>query len=94
MNKIPGLKISEAEYDLPDNKGKGKIAVLMYNGAADPKKVLDFAVREYVQDNGYHELIDAHLDNPWMRVLLSDINNMSQKDFDADEDRLIQEKMD
>ncbi|MEI6766363.1 MAG: hypothetical protein WCM76_12030 [Bacteroidota bacterium] len=88
MNKISGLKISEAEYDLPNNKGKGKIAVLMYNGGADPKKVLDFAVSVYVQNNGFHELIDAHLDNPWMRVLLSDINNLTQRGFDADEDRL------
>ena len=89
---IKKLKISEAEYDLPDNKGKGKIAVLMYNGGADPKKVLDLAVREYVQNNGYHELIDAHLDNPWMRVLLSDINNMEQKDFDEESDRLIKQE--
>jgi hypothetical protein len=92
MNEIPGLKISETEYDLPDNKGKGKLAILMYNGGADPKKVLDYAVNLYVQDNGYYELIDAHLDNPWMRVLLSDINNLDQNNFDADSDRLIQQK--
>lgn len=87
MKKIPGLKINEAEYDLPDNK-KGKIAVLMYSGSADPKKVLDYAVSVYVQQGGYHELIDANLDNPWTRVLLSDINNMNQADFDEDTHRL------
>lgn len=88
MKKIAGLKINESEYDLPNDK-KGKIAVLMYNGGADPKKVLDYAVRVYVQKNGYHELIDAHLDNPWMRIILSDINDMSQEDFDEDKHRLI-----
>ena len=92
MKEINGLKISEAEYDLPDNKGKGKIAVLMYHGGADPKKVLDYAVLSYVQNHGYHELIDAHLDNPWMRVLLSDINNLEQRNFDTDSDRLIRQK--
>ncbi|MDT3367905.1 MAG: hypothetical protein LIR40_04565 [Bacteroidota bacterium] len=81
MTKIPGLKISEAEYKLPNNK-IGKIAVLIYHGNSDPKKILDSAVRAYVGENGYHELIDAHLDNPRMRVLLSDINGMEQKDFD------------
>lgn len=88
MKKIPGLKINEAEYELPNNR-KGKLAVLMYSGNADPKKVLDYAVSVYVENNGYHELIDANLDNPWTRVLLSDINNMSQEDFDEDIHRLI-----
>ena len=84
---ISGLKINEAEYNLPNNK-KGKIAVLMYHGKGDPKKILDYAVSVYVQNEGYHELIDSHLDNPWTRVLLSDINSMKQEDFDADKHRL------
>lgn len=87
LEKISGLSINEAEYDLSNN-GKGKIAVLIYTGSADPKKVLDYAVSVYVQNEGYHELIDAHLDNPWMRVILSDINNMSQRQFDPNTDRL------
>lgn len=89
MKKIAGVRISETEYKLP-NKQTGKIAVLMYNGNGDPKKTLDYAVSEYVQTNGYYELIDANLDNPWMRVLLSDINSMEQKDFDSDTHKLIQ----
>jgi hypothetical protein len=89
MKKISGLKINEAEYELPD-KRKGKIAVLMYQGNGDPKKILDHAVRIYVQNDGYHELIDANLDNPWMRVIISDINNMKQVDFDETKHRLVQ----
>ena len=88
MKKIKGLKINESEYDLPKNR-KGKMAVLMYNGGADPKKVLDYAVSVYVQNDGYYELIDANLDNPWMRIILSDINSMEQEDFDEDTHRLI-----
>jgi hypothetical protein len=88
MEKISGLKISEAEYVLP-NKSKAKVAVLMYHGDGDPKKILDYAVSIYVQNDGYHELIDAHLDNPWMRVLLSDINNMKQENFNPEKHRLI-----
>jgi hypothetical protein len=87
LEKISGLTINEADYDLLNN-GKGKMAVLIYTGSADPKKVLDYAVSVYVQSEGYHELIDAHLDNPWMRVILSDINSMSQRQFDPNTDRL------
>jgi hypothetical protein len=82
MNEIPGLTINEAEYDLPKS-GKGKIAVFIYAGGADPAKILDYAIHLYVEDNGYHELIDANLDNPWMRVILSDINSMTQEPFDS-----------
>lgn len=89
MTKLKNVKISEAEYELPNSKRKkGKIAVLIYNGDGDPKTNLDIAVNIYVANDGYHELIDAHLDNPWMRVLLSDINSLEQKNFDEDKHRL------
>lgn len=82
MSKIPGLKINYANYDLPSGE-KGKIAVFLYTGNSDPRPILDNAVSLYVQSNPYHELIDAHLDNPWMRVIISDINNMNQEAFDS-----------
>lgn len=88
MEEISGLTINEGEYDLPKGGGKGKIAVFLYSGGADPKKILDYAVSIYVGGNGYHELIDAHLDNPWMRVILSDINHMKQEPFDEKKHRL------
>ena len=89
LEKIAGLTINEAEYNLDPIAGKkGIVAVFIYSGSADPKKVLDYAVSLYVENNGYHELIDANLDNPWMRVVLSDINNMKQTDFDPNLNRL------
>lgn len=87
LDQIPGLTINEAEYDLPGGR-KGKIAVLIYAGSADPKKILDYARHHYVKGTSYHELIDANLDNPWMRVIVSDINNMEQRDFNPNTDRL------
>ncbi len=84
---IEGLTINEAEYKL-EKGGNGKIAVLIYNGSGDPKQILDYAVHEYVGTNGYHELIDAHLDNPWMRVIVSDINSMKQEVFDKSKHKL------
>jgi len=87
MAAFKNVTINTAEYSLKDGK-KGTIAVLMYLGPEDPKKILDMAVNQYVGSTLYHELIDANLDNPWMRVIVSDINDMNQKLFDPDEDKL------
>jgi hypothetical protein len=87
MKNTQELTINEAEYNLPMG-GKGKIAVFMYSGDSDPKTILDNAVSNYVEGNGYHELIDYNLDNPWMRVVLSDINKMKQEIFDVNKHKL------
>lgn len=87
MNKIKGLRINEAIYNLPNGQ-KGKIAVLIYSGESDPAKTLDYAVSIYVQNSGYFELIAANLDDPCTRVILSEINSMNQEDFDIDKHRL------
>jgi hypothetical protein len=87
MNELDNIKINESEYVL-ERGGKGKIVVLMYTGSADPKAVLDEAVRVYVGNKHYHEFIDVHLDNPWTRVIMSDVNGMSQRDFNKDTDRM------
>lgn len=81
MNKYEGVKINQAQYDLA-NGHKGRVAVILYSGTGDPKPILDAVISNYVENEGYHELIDSNLDNPWMRVILSDINNMHQEDYD------------
>jgi hypothetical protein len=81
MNQIEGLTINESDYRT--ELGTGRIAVIMYLGNLDPKAVLDYAVELYTRGERYHQLIDAHLDNPWMRVIVSDINAMRQEPFDA-----------
>lgn len=77
MDKI---KINYSKFDLK-NGGKGVIAVLMYSGSGDPKIALDNAVLKLTDGIGYVELIDAHLDNPWTRVLMTDINDMVQEEL-------------
>lgn len=71
MSKMDVLTISESTYDL-ENGGKGKIAVFIYNGLFDPKPIIDL---------GYYDLMISSSDNPWVRVVLSDINNMKQEPF-------------
>lgn len=75
------MRINESEYDLANGE-KGKIAVFLYNGDQDPRSILDYCVNKYVDNNNHYELIDAQLNCPWVRVVLSNINDMKQCDFD------------
>jgi hypothetical protein len=84
---IKGLTISESEYKLEKN-GKGKIAVFMYVGGGDPRAILDYAIKNYVDNIGHYELMDASLGNPWMRVILSNINDIKQEEFDTSKHKL------
>lgn len=80
---IEGLTINESIH-VSDNGSTGKIAVFIYSGDRDPSPILDYAVREYVGDEkNYIELIDAHLNCPWMRSVISNVNEMSQTVYDG-----------
>lgn len=58
MNELDNVRINISEYDL-ESGGKGKIAVLIYTGSADPKAVLDEAVRVYAGGKVHHQFIDS-----------------------------------
>lgn len=77
MSKV---RINEAEYDLENGK-KGKLAVFLYAGDEDPKPILDNAICHYVDGSNYYEFIDAQLNNPWCRFVISNINDMKQYNF-------------
>lgn len=87
------MRIQESEFPLKDGSF-GKIAMFIYSGSGDPKYHLDSAISKYTEDvNGisckYFELIDAYLDNPWIRVVISGINQMNQFEFDPNKHRMI-----
>jgi hypothetical protein len=77
---MENIKINHSKFKLK-NGGFGAIAILMYSGSGDPKKALDDAVRQITNNVNYFELIDANLDNPWTRVVLTGINDMHQDVF-------------
>ena len=81
------IRINISKY--PTKNGEGIIAILMYNGKGDPKIALDNAVREFVKDESYLEMIDANLDNPWTRVILTKINDIEQKKFNPEKHNLL-----
>ena len=75
------VKIQESSIDLTLGR-KGQVAVLIYAGEDDPIAELDRAVSEYVGHVEYIQFIDNNMDNPWVRVIISGINEMNQEDFD------------
>jgi len=74
------VTIQESTIDLTFGR-KGKIAVFMYVGEDDPVAILDNAVSQYVGHEGYSEFIDINMDNPWVRVVMSGVNEMNQVPF-------------
>lgn len=81
------VRINYSTFTLKDG-GKGAIAVLIYSGPGNPKTALDWAVSTITDEIRFFELIDAHLDNPWMRVIITNINDMEQEDFNATRHKL------
>ncbi len=80
---MKGVTINEAEH-ISDNGSIGKVAVFIYSGDGDPEPILEYAIQQYVGDSkNYTVLCDAHLNCPWMRTVISNINGMSQIDYDT-----------
>lgn len=75
------IKIEESEINLTHNR-KGKVAILMHSGDGDPVNELDLAVHQYVGNELHMQFVDINMDNPWVRVIISGINEMEQENFD------------
>ena len=45
-------------------------------GSGTPKSFMDIVVTEYVSSRMYNEYVDANLDNPWLRIIIEDINDL------------------
>lgn len=83
------IRIEESTIDLKDGR-KGQIAVLMYSGEGDPVAKLDWAVSEYVGYVSHNQFIDINMDNPWVRIIITGINEMNQEVFDPTKHKLKQ----
>jgi hypothetical protein len=86
--KYKDVIIREASFNDKDGKPKGKLAILTYTGEGDPFTVLRDVVHFYVKTKGYHEFVDINGDNPWTRIITSDINSLGQEKFDSDKHSL------
>jgi hypothetical protein len=79
------MKISHINFrQTKTDNGRTTTAIFIYTGPGDPVPPLKEAVALYVKHKGYHEFIDANMDNPWVRVVISGLNELDQTEFDPD----------
>lgn len=80
MSKI---EIFEQTIKNGDNS-VGKVAILRGGlNAENPTAVMNDAVLTYVGNKGHNQFIEIHLDNPWVRVVISGINDVNYTDFNS-----------
>lgn len=61
----------------------GKVAILRGGLNTDnPNPIMNDVVSKYVGSTGYNEFVEIHLDNPWVRVVISGINELEYKNFE------------
>lgn len=82
------VKIFEQELFGKDELGKknkvGRIAIIVGGTqSANPKGVIDEAVQQYVGNKPFCQFTEIHLDNPWVRIVISGINDIQYEPFDT-----------
>jgi len=79
MNKYVEL----FEQDLKNGDDTvGKIGIFLYSGAdGNPTPIINDAVYKYVETNFYNEFVEIELNNPYVRVVISEIPKLPFKPF-------------
>lgn len=69
----------------------GKIAILR-GGINKSKTYMDGVVSEYVGQELHNEFIEIFLDNPYVRVVVSGINDFNYEQFDLSKHHLANDR--
>ena len=58
--------------------GNGAYVVILRGGfqSSNPQQYMDNVVSELVGKDSYNEFIEKFLDNPWVRIIVFDFNNI------------------
>ena len=79
---MENVEIFEQEL-LKGNRIVGKVAILRGGfRTGNPTELMNNAVSTYVGTTSYNEFIEISLDNPWIRVIVNDINELDYQPFD------------
>lgn len=65
----------------------GKIAILR-GGINKPKSYMDGVISEYVGHALHNQFIEIFLDNPYVRVIVTGINDFDYEEFDTEKHHL------
>lgn len=76
--------IREASFETEKEGEQGKIAIFTYIGEGDPISRLQYVVSEYVKNKGYNQFVDINGDNPWTRVICSNLDLIKTETFNSD----------
>jgi ribosomal protein L25 (general stress protein Ctc) len=78
---MEGVKIFE--HNWTSENGKPNKMAILWGGMdkENPTAFMNNAVNEYVQTNGHNQFIEIHMDNPWLRVIIKDVNDIPFDDF-------------
>lgn len=70
--------LAVAKTILVNNGNKSAFMTILVGGfdAQNPKSFMDGVVAEFVRDRMFNEYIDSNLDNPWLRIIIEDINDL------------------
>jgi hypothetical protein len=85
-----------SEHNFTNSKGDviGKCAILRSYYPGDVVEMLNTAVSRYVGDVPYNEFIDINMDDPWTRVIISDMINSDTADWQTMEGLIRERKND
>ena len=66
--------------------GEESILYILIGGlnSQDPKSFMDKQVARITQGNPYAEFIDKHLDNPYIRIVITNINTLNFYESECD----------
>lgn len=74
---MDNVSIFEQTLTLQNGTQNGKLAILTaHPNVQKPKQLMDAAVEKYVGQTAYNEFIEIYLDNPWVRVIVKEINGL------------------
>ena len=88
------VRISEHKFTNSKGDEIGKCAILRSYYPGDVVEMLNAAVSRYVGDIPYNEFIDINMDDPWTRVIISDMINSDTEDWQTMEGLLRERKID
>jgi hypothetical protein len=88
------VKISEHKFTNSKGDIIGKCAILRSYYPGDVVEMLNAAVSRYVGNDQYYEFIDINMDDPWTRVIISDMINGDTTDWQTMEGLLRERKID
>lgn len=72
------MRVKFSRIGLNGRTDQPSLAVFWFLGNTDPVKAIDSAIECYVENKEFYEFVDDNMDNPWIRVVLKDIEGFEK----------------